>query len=39
MAKQTISIGTGVNTGDGETVTAVNNSAITWFNGCMIRGA
>lgn len=25
--------------GADRTVTAVNNSAITWFNGCMVRGA
>jgi hypothetical protein len=25
--------------GVSRTVTAVNNSAITWFNGCMVRGA
>ena len=25
--------------GAGRTVTAVNNSALTWFNGCMLRGA
>lgn len=25
--------------GSDRTVTAVNNSAITWFNGCMLRGA
>lgn len=25
--------------GGNRTVTAVNNSAITWFNGCMLRGA
>jgi hypothetical protein len=25
--------------GGSVTVTAVNNPAITWFNGCMLRGA
>jgi hypothetical protein len=25
--------------GSSVTVTAVNNTAITWFNGCMLRGA